>query len=217
MMSAASRYLSRTSSGWPRLAQNLWTGELRNDPLDFRWDPALHSVRLSYTDPRDEDWEHGVVWVRHGLDRSGVFKWKAINTPRTRRMMAEHLCMVCMGSCVRSDGRIWWLFVNDPEATRDGTPITNLPPTCLDCIPESLQKCPRLVERSRVVTVAATLPYAVTGDLYVASSLDDMPSKTAHEITIPYAADYSGILPFLLGKQPWLCLLDMRDEPFVLT
>jgi hypothetical protein len=203
----------RTKAGLRIPDQNLWTGELIDAPLAFVWDPAINNIRLSYRDPRDEDWEHGVLWVRHGQDRSGFYKWKAVNTPRTRVMMAENLCMVCSGSCVREDGRIWWLFVEDPDVAPDGTPVTNLPPTCGACMPESLATCPRLVERSRVVSVGGTSPYAVTADLYMPSTLDEQPAKAAHEANILLGEGYGSFLTMALGKQLWVLLHDMRDEP----
>jgi hypothetical protein len=199
------------------LDQNLWTGELREDPLTFAWHPKEERVRLSYEDPSDGDWEHGVLWVRHDQTRTGKFLWKAINTPRTRVMMRDHLCMVCSSSCVRpEDGRIWWLFVNDPDLASDGTPITNLPPTCPACIPQSVLTCPRLVERFRIVTVASTAPYAVTADLYSPGEDDDGPPvKMIHEANLVLDRDQP-LLPYALGKQPWLLLHDLRDEPFIL-
>lgn len=206
--------MNRTKAGLRMLDQNLWTGERRDDPLRFVWDPAADTIRLAYLDPVDGDWEHGALWLRHSQDRTGRFLWKAINTPRTRVMMRDHLCMVCSSSCVRpEDGRIWWLFVNDPDTTPDGAPITNLLPTCPACIPESVKTCPRLVERSRVVTVASAEPYAVTADIYKPSELDEMPVKVAHEVNIAYGQGHDALLPFALGKQPWVLLHDMRDEP----
>lgn len=210
--------MNRTKSGLRIPDQNLWTGERLDVPLFFAWDPNIANIRLSYLDPDDSDWELGALWVRHSQDRTGLYKWKAINTPRTRLMMREHLCMVCTESCVRDDGRTWWLFVNDPDTDPDGTPITNLPPTCPGCIPESLKTCPRLVERSRIVTVADTEPYAITADLYMPSTLDEMPVKAVHEVNLRLDSDDAPeLLPLALAKQPWLRLLDMRDEPFALT
>lgn len=204
----------RTRRGLRIPDQNLWTGELHALPLVFGWDPAVGDIRLSYLDPSDDDFEHGVVWVRHKQDRSGLYRWKAINTPRTRVMLREHLCMVDSAPCVRDDGRISWLFRDNPVLSPDGTPITNLPPTCLDCIPEALKTCPRLVDRFHSVTVAATKPYAVTADLYMPGELDATPVKFAHEVSIPYGHGHDRLLRLALGKQPWVRLIDMRDEEF---
>ncbi|MCP2364303.1 hypothetical protein HD597_011323 [Nonomuraea thailandensis] len=154
-----------------------------------------------------------MLWLRHGQDRSGAYKWKAINTPRTRVMMREHLCMVCTGPCRRKDGRTWWLFVEDPATTPDGMPITNLPPTCPDCLDEALETCPRLIERARLVTVAGTRPFAVTADLYEPGEGFPAPAvKARHELHIQYGPDTAYWMRFALGKQPWLALEDMRDE-----
>lgn len=208
--------MNRTKGGLRIPDQNLWTGELLDLPLWIDWDLTLQDLRLTYADPRDDDQEHGVLWLRHGQDRSGDYKWKAVNTPRTRVMMREHRCMVCDSSCVRDDdGRIWWLFVNDPETAPDGTPITNLPPTCRACMDESLATCPRLIERFRVVSVADTEPYAVTADIYRPGEGDRLPLpavKVRHEAIVTLEKG-NGWLPFALGKQPWLLLYDMRDEP----
>ncbi|MFI9552663.1 hypothetical protein [Nonomuraea endophytica] len=203
---------TRTRRGLRIPDQNLWTGERRALPMAFRWDPAVEDIRLSYLDPADDDFEHGVLWVRHGQDRSGLYRWKAVNTPRTREMLRDHLCMVDSASCVGDDGRIWWLFVDDPASAPDGMPITNLPPTCPACIPESLKTCPRLIDRFRIVSVAATEPYAVTADLYMPSELDETPVKFAHEVNIPYGQGHDRLLRVALGKQPWVRLIDMRDE-----
>jgi hypothetical protein len=204
--------VTRTRGGLRIPDQNLWTGELVDLPLTFVWDSAIGNIRLSYLDPSDDDWQHGVLWVRHGQDRAGYPRWKAINTQRTLEMMANHLCLVCSGSCVRDDGRIWWLFVEDPDVAPDGTPMTNLPPTCRACMRESLQTCPRLVERSRVVTVASTSWYAVTADLFMPSELDEMPIKAVHEVNIPLTGENASLLQVALGKQPWVLLHDLRKE-----
>ncbi|GAA4936270.1 hypothetical protein GCM10023334_045160 [Nonomuraea thailandensis] len=211
--------MNRTRNGLRIPDQNLWTGELLDLPLFFDWDPIVEDIRLSYSDPTDDDWDHGLLWVRHGLNRAGKFRWKAINTPRTRVMMREHLCMVCSCSCQRPDGRYWWLFVNDPDIAPDGTSITNLPPTCGACIPESLATCPRLAERSRVVSVAGTSPYAATVDLYEPGPGDSLPVpavKVCHEVNVLLDKG-SEWLRYALGKQPWLMLHDLRDEALVLA
>jgi hypothetical protein len=196
--------VNRTRGGWRIPDQNLWTGEVHDYALTFSFDTEL---RLSYEDPRPDDWERGVLWLRHGQDRTGGYKWRAINTPRTRTMMRS-------SPCRRPDGRIWWLFVTDPATTPDGTPITNLPPTCSACLAESLITCPRLVERSRLVTVADAKPYGVTADVYAPGEGFPAPAvKVLHEIAIPYVPENEAVLRFALGKQPWVSLEDMRDEP----
>ncbi|MGW3347781.1 hypothetical protein ACWDA3_31180 [Nonomuraea rubra] len=211
--------MNRTRSGLRIPDQNLWTGELLDLPLFFDWDPIAQDIRLTYGDPAEEDWDRGLLWVRHGQSQAGRFLWKAINVPRTRRMMREHLCMVCSGSCQRQDGRFWWLFVDAPETVACGTPITNLPPTCRTCIPESLDTCPRLVERSHVVSVASTSPYAATVDLYMPGPGDALPVpavKVRHETSVLLDKG-NQLLRYALGKQPWLTLHDLRDESPVIT
>ncbi|MFG1956484.1 hypothetical protein [Nonomuraea sp. NPDC049028] len=214
-MTALIDAVHRTRGGWRIPDQNLWTGEVEEHALAFAFDPAAGALFLTYENPRPADWERGLLWLRHGQDRSGAYKWRAINTPRTRRMMNEHLCMVCSGSCrQKKDGRTTWLFVDDPPTTPDGTPITNLPPTCPDCVPESLATCPRLSERARLVTVAKTRPFAVTADLYEPAEGFPAPAvKVRHEIHIPYGPETAYWLRFALGKQPWLALDDVRDQP----
>lgn len=211
--------MRRTRGGRRIPDQNLWTGELLDLPLWFGWDPAAGDIRLTYADPRDGDWEHGVLWLRHGQDRSGDYRWKAVNTPRTRVMMREHLCMVCETSCVREDGRVWWLFVHDPDVGPAGAPVTNLPPTCRMCMAEALATCPRLSARARVVTVAGTSPYAATVDLYAPGEGDTLPLpavKARHEVIVTLG-NGNAWSHYALGKQLWLTLHDLRDEPRVLA
>lgn len=196
--------------------QNVWTGELIEHALTFAPDPATGRLRLSYEDPQDGDWEHGLLWLRHGQDRSGQPKWKGVNTPRTRQMMAHHLCMVCTGSAVHH-GRIRWVLTQDPDVTPDGNPITNVPPTCLACTPHALKVCPRLTGQARVLSVGWTTPFAVTADIYSADYGDPIPAvKVIHQANIPYTRENRHKLPFALGKQPWVALHDMRDESPVL-
>lgn len=198
------------------LDQNLRTGEVDPERPVLVWDSAIEDFRLSYEHPRDDDFENGHLWLRHFETRAGKFRWKAINTPRTRRMMREHLCMVCSSSCVREDGRIWWLFHQDPETLPDGTPVTNLLPTCPGCVPEARETCPHLIAHARLVTVASTRPFAVTADLYGPGEGFPAPAvKVAHEVVIPYEPDAEYWLRFALGKQPWVALLNMRDEVLI--
>ncbi|MFI6603809.1 hypothetical protein ACIBHX_46900 [Nonomuraea sp. NPDC050536] len=189
----------------------MWTGELLRDRLAFTLD-AEGLLRLSYQDSQRDDWEHGVLWVRHGQDRSGTHKWKAINTPRTRLMMRDYLCMVCTGPCSdRETARVSWLLVDDPEISPDGQPVTNVPPTCTSCIPEALEACPKLGEHSRVITVAGAKPIAFAADLFKPSAIDGTPMKIAHEVNIPL--DAGNVLRGALAKHLWVELLDMRAAP----
>lgn len=204
----------RTPAGWRIPDQNLWTGELLHDPLTFVWDERAKAIRLSYEDPADDDWEHGLLWLRHGQDRSGYHQWKAINTPRTRRMMAHNLCMVCSGSAVHH-GRIRWLLHEPPILTPDGTPATNVPPTCLGCTPEALVTCPRLREQPRIVSAASTRTYGVRVDIYAPDEGDPVPARRVlKDADIPLLPENRNPLLFALGKQPLVALLDMREESF---
>ncbi|NRQ40064.1 hypothetical protein HII36_50810 [Nonomuraea sp. NN258] len=208
--------MTRVTTRLRHLDQNLRTGEVRHDPLAFAWHERTETLRLSYEDPTDNDWWYGVLWLRHGTDMTGRHLWKAVNTPRTLAMMTRHLCMVCSASCMRNDRRIWWLLVGDSSHAPDGTPITNLPPVCEGHISESLATCPRLLERSRLISVAGTAPYAVTADVY-APGADDGPTKVLHEQHIILSEENAPLLRFALAKQLWVTLDDLRDEPLILS
>lgn len=196
--------------------QNVWTGEVAEHILTFLTDQATGRARLSYEDPDPDDWEHGVLWLRHGQDRSGDHTWKTVNTPRTRAMMARNLCLVCSESAVWND-RIRWLLPQDPEINPAGRAITNMPPTCLNCTPEALRMCPRLREKTRIISVAGTRPFAVTGDIYTAAVGNPVPAvKALHRVNIPLLGENEPVLRFTLGEQPWVELYDMRDESLVL-
>lgn len=206
--------MSRTRAGLRIPDANAWRGELVDYPLAFAWDAAAADVRLSYLDPRQPDWRLGVLWARHGQDRTGRPTWKAINALRQRRAMMRHLCMVCSQPATDEDGRIWWLFHTDPEATPDGRLITNIPPTCRECIPEALATCPPLQKRSRVCSAAGSTPFSVIADLYAPGSLDPHAVRVAREVNV--TLDRVALLRFSLATQLCVTVDDVRDEPFLL-
>lgn len=204
---------NRTRGGMRIPDANAHKGELVDYPLEFAWDPDAADVRLSYLDPRQSDWMWGVLWARHRQDRKGGHTWKVINALRQRHAMLHHLCMVCSQPAA-DRGRIWWLFHTDPEMVL-GRPerITNIPPTCMECIPEALSTCPPLKRRSRVCTAAGSAPFGVTVDLYAPGDSGATAVPMAREVSVPFGQ--AEVLRFALAKQLWVALHDLRDETFL--
>lgn len=199
--------MTRLANGRRVPDANVWTGELVPYPLAFAWHSAALDVRLSYLDPSGEDWMFDVLWARHGQDRSGRHKWRAVNALRQRAMMIEHRCMVCSKPVAEPGERIPWLFHTDPETTGDGARLTNLPPTCWECIPEALDTCPPLRRRSRVCTAASSKPFGFVVDLY-APGEDETAARVERDAMVTLS---SPLLRFALAKQLWVALDDLQD------
>ncbi|GAA2215524.1 hypothetical protein GCM10009850_109920 [Nonomuraea monospora] len=84
---------NRTRGGRRIPDQNLWTGEVEDHhPLVSSFDPESAVLFLTYEDPQPDDWEHGLLWLRHGQGRSGAHRRKDINTPRTRVKNSPPTC-----------------------------------------------------------------------------------------------------------------------------
>lgn len=199
--------------------QNVCTGEVVKWPLTFVIDEKARRFRLAYKgDPQEDDYEADMLWLRHGLDRSGEHTWATVNAVRTRAMMRFGLCLVCSRPAVDpATGRLRWLLANSPDIAENGLPVTNVPPTCLECTDEALDSCPRLRRRKgrRIVSVAETSLYAVTADIYAPASaeLPTLAVPAFRKVNIPLIPRYAAVLPYALALQPWVALEGMRDEP----
>ncbi|MFI6909858.1 hypothetical protein ACIBKY_51960 [Nonomuraea sp. NPDC050394] len=145
---------------------------------------ATAGYRLSYGDPRQEDWLFGVLWHRQEVTRAGRPAWQCVNTLRQRRCMLRLLCQVCgRPARDRSTRRISWLLA-DPPGQVGGVQFTHTPPTCRTCIPLALRLCPRLDASAKVCTVARSEPYGVVGEIYSPASDGVVVVKPSLEIPL---------------------------------
>ncbi|MEV6158925.1 hypothetical protein AB0L53_52220 [Nonomuraea sp. NPDC052129] len=72
---------------------------------------ALSGRRLSYTDPRADDWNLSVLWARQKCDRRGKVNYQEMHTLRQRTCMLHRLCQVCEGPALDpGTGRPSWVF-----------------------------------------------------------------------------------------------------------
>ncbi|MEV6156043.1 hypothetical protein AB0L53_37440 [Nonomuraea sp. NPDC052129] len=122
---------------------------------------ALSGRRLSYADPRADDWHLSVLWARQKCDRRGKVNYKEMHTLRQRACMLHRLCQVCEGPALDpGTGRLSWVFHNKTHAASGHL---SKPPTCVRCIPEALDACPHLQHQAHVYTSPDYKPWGVKG------------------------------------------------------
>ncbi|WP_214409875.1 hypothetical protein [Sphaerisporangium fuscum] len=183
-----------------------WSGEAVTHPLMF----TEHGVRrLTYIDARPSDWVDGMLRARTGVDRGGEPVWRALNVHRQWLCMEALLCQVCGASGRHLDtGRIWWVVTETAFRAIDvASGLTNAPPTCPACVPDSLASCPQLRKSSAVYTVAVAEPVGVLAEVFEPGP-DGMARRTGHNEFVRF--DEPGRHPYILATQLVVRLEDMR-------
>ncbi|MEV4167778.1 hypothetical protein [Nonomuraea sp. NPDC049709] len=145
-----------------------WSGEAIEHRLLFAKQHPFGDIRLTYPDPRPSDWIGGILRGRIRQNRRGQPLWRMLNVRRQWLAMLRGLCQVC-GKTGRDPrtGRMWWVITETAfRAMSQDSGLTNAPPTCPACIPESLAYCPQLRKSSAVYTAASAEPVGVLADTF---------------------------------------------------
>ncbi|MEV7966976.1 hypothetical protein AB0O34_13465 [Sphaerisporangium sp. NPDC088356] len=186
-----------------------WSEEAVAHPLVFT--EQGHTRRLTYIDPRPADWVDGMLRARIGVDRGGEPMWRMLNVRRQWLCMEALLCQVC-GTSGRDleTGRIWWVITKTGfRATSQNGGLTNAPPTCPACIPESLASCPQLHKSWAVYTATSAEPAGVLAEVFEPDT-NKVARRTGHNMFVRY--DEPARHPFVLATQLVVTLTDMRPE-----
>jgi hypothetical protein len=201
-----------------------WSGEAVEQPLAFMNDAGesrrdfcepmvflRERARLSYVDPHPSDWVNGLLRARVGQDRSGEPLWRMLNTHRQWLCMMLGLCQVCGESAMDLEtSRMWWVITETAfRATDAGEGLTNAPPTCPACIPESLALCPQLRKSSAVYTAAHAEPVGVLADVFF-PSLSGGVAPVGHNVFVGF--DEMSRHSRVLATQLVVRLMDMTPE-----
>jgi hypothetical protein len=122
-------------------------------------------VRISYEDERPDDRIDEVLWQRE-FDSPGLGEpiWADVHSHRQRSCQIEGRCQVC-GEVMAAP----WLWLIPPYLAQrgdHGSVITDVAPTCQDCIDTAMTVCPALRRvPPRLLEVRDYRPVAVFGDL----------------------------------------------------
>ncbi|GGS87783.1 hypothetical protein GCM10010156_52890 [Planobispora rosea] len=193
-----------------------YSGEAVTPHLIFAEDSASGGLRLSHRDPRPRsDWHRDILLARVRTHRRGQVMWRMLNRRRQQECMTKRRCQVCAEPAADPDtGRIWWVITETGfRASSASGGLTNAPPTCLTCIPESLQWCPQLRKSAAVYTVGGIESVGVLADLYEPGP-DRMPVFTGeHNVFVGW--DEFAVLPYALATQMVVRLLDMTPAEHV--
>jgi hypothetical protein len=68
---------------------NAWSDEHTPHQLAFVWHAGSRSLRLTYTDPVEQDWMYGALWARHGQQMTGTPEFKRVNIAPPNRERAN--------------------------------------------------------------------------------------------------------------------------------
>lgn len=185
-------------------------GEVAPQPLLFVQKSG--GPRLVYDDQRRADTNLGVLRARVLDTREGAPQWRMLNTLRQWRCMTKTLCQVCGRVATDPEtGRIPWITTATAFEAIPGDPrggFTSAPATCWDCIPESLDTCPRLHVSSAVWTVAGAEPAAILADMYAPGPGGRAVHTGDHNVLIHL--DEPNLLRRALATQLVVRLRDMR-------
>ncbi|MFI0422294.1 hypothetical protein [Spongiactinospora sp. 9N601] len=189
-----------------------WSGEAVEHRLLFAERHLSRDIRLAYPDPRPDDWACGILRARSRQDRRGQPLWRMLNVRRQWLAMLGGLCQVC-GMTGRDPltGRVWWVITETAfRAMSRDSGLTNAPPTCLACIPESLAHCPRLRKSSAVYTVTRAEPVGVLADTFTPGP-EGTAIHTGHNVYVGF--DEFAMHTSCLALQLVVRLEGMRREP----
>lgn len=178
-----------------------WTGQ--TDPSSFRLAMVDGKPHIEYPDGLGIRDQHGVLWMRESLARTGTPEFSQMSTYRQRASMIKRLCQVC-GTKI-PDGPIKWLIANKMLYTyydQNGNEFTCTlsPPTCEPCIPLALSLCPHLKKGHMILSVEEWEPYGVFGEAVIARGPGDLVREQA---VYKFGHDNKPGFSFqgLLGKQ----------------
>ncbi|WP_143590999.1 hypothetical protein [Thermoactinospora rubra] len=189
-----------------------WSGEAVPHRLVFVPHRASGGLRLDYPDPLPDDRVNDLLWARVKLNRRGEPMWRLLNSRRQRRCMERHLCQVCGRPAGDLEtGRTWWVITETAfRAIGDDGGLTNAPPTCPRCIPESLRWCPQLRKSATVYTATRAEPAGVLAEVFE-PSLGGVALPVGHNEFVGF--DEFARHPFVLATQLVVQLSGMQPEP----
>lgn len=187
--------------------------ELVSDPIHFVRDyrPRGH-MKLSYRDPQPGDYANGVLRARARTNRKGKPEWRKINPRRQWQCMDKLWCQVCGKPATDQYGRLPWIMTESVfhwDEDNPSTAITNAPPTCWACIPESQTFCPQLRESSAVYTARSALPVGVLADLYYQPLFNGNVLPT-DERNVEVRFKNQRLLPYVLAHQLIVQVFDLQ-------
>ncbi|WP_424533212.1 hypothetical protein ACOZ38_22840 [Sphaerisporangium viridialbum] len=186
-----------------------WSDEAVQHPLLFADHRSSGGVRLTYPDSRRSDWVNGVLRARIRQNRRGEPMWRMLNVRRQWRCMERDLCQVCGEPGTDPEtGRVWWVITETAfRATGKDGGLTNAPPTCRACIPESLAYCPQLRKSAAVYTAAYSEPAGVLADVFE-PGVGGAARRTGHNVFVGF--DEFALHPYVLATRMAVKLHDMR-------
>jgi hypothetical protein len=128
---------------------------------------SFGQLRLSYEDERPEDRIDGVLWMRENSSPGfGDPLWREIHSHRQRQCQVEGRCQVC-GELM--DPLLWLIPTLLLTRSKDSL-ITEVAPTCVDCVEKALLLCPALHRSNTILCeVFNYRPHSVFGDTVYAS------------------------------------------------
>lgn len=171
-------------NGFPVPWVTRWTGQV---PLNTGERLTIGQDRegffVEYQSGANNRDQHGFLWQREGLNRTGEPEYSQVSTYRQRTCMTRRRCQVC-GSHIESDV-INWLLSKAQLEHYDSEVVTMSPPTCDGCIPIALDLCPHLKKGYGVlVKVLDYEPWGISGEGFVLDEAQGV--QRANNILVPY-------------------------------
>lgn len=172
-----------------------WTGEVDQTSVSVGIERATGITVAFYEDGIENRDEHGVLWHREGINRTGTPQFGEVSVYRQRAAMRHRLCQVC-GEKI--EGRlIRWLLHPAQIVERNGKTITMSPPTCDPCIELSKAECPAMKRERVIAKVLDYEPWGVYGTVVRMNDAGDV--QTTGRTYIEYdrkdfAFDYRAVI-----------------------
>jgi hypothetical protein len=143
-----------------------WSAEVVSPRPAFGFWITADGMRVTFLDERPEDRIDGVLWLRENdAPGQGTPDWATVQSHRQRACQVEGRCQVC--GRVIDERPVTWLIPKIPmRKTTTGTIITDVAPTCTDCLQLARVSCPYLLAKDHVAfNVYDWRPSAVFGDV----------------------------------------------------
>lgn len=109
--------------------------------LGFGFADGSGGPRLTYQDPRADDWMFNVLWPRQAPHVDGRPIYRQMHPLRQRECMLQRRCQVCRRSTLTPAGNLTWLL---PGTVTSGLVCLSKPPVCVPCISDARGSCPHL-------------------------------------------------------------------------